>query len=175
MADNQAPTAKLLEFPENAVAAPSIGLTPVVGTLVGQRDEQLLVDFPDNPTGEAVPARSTVALDPATVAAALADGQGVLLVFEGGRADAPIIIGLLQPPVPLVPEVAPDGEGDGESVVAHVDGERVEIEGKDEIVLRCGKASITLRRNGRVVIRGAYVETRSSGVNRVKGGSVEIN
>ena len=171
MADNQAPTAKLLEFPENAVAAPSIGLTPVVGTLVGQRDEQLLVDFPDNPTGEAVPARSTVALDPATVAAALADGQGVLLVFEGGRADAPIIIGLLQPPVPLVPEVAPDSE----SVVAHVDGERVEIEGKDEIVLRCGKASITLRRNGRVVIRGAYVETRSSGVNRVKGGSVEIN
>lgn len=32
-----------------------------------------------------------------------------------------------------------------------------------------------LRRNGRVVIRGAYVETRSRGVNRIKGGSVQIN
>ncbi len=56
-----------------------------------------------------------------------------------------------------------------------VDGQRVTIEGHDEIVLRCGGASITLRRNGRVVIRGVYVETRSSGVNRIRGGSVRIN
>lgn len=56
-----------------------------------------------------------------------------------------------------------------------VDGRRVEIEAADEIVLRCGQASIVLRRNGRVIIRGTYVETRSRGVNRVKGGSVEIN
>jgi hypothetical protein len=58
---------------------------------------------------------------------------------------------------------------------ALVDGKRVVIEAADEIVLRCGKASITLRRNGRVVIRGVYVETRAEGVNRVKGGSVQIN
>ena len=36
-------------------------------------------------------------------------------------------------------------------------------------------ASITLRRNGRLVVRGAYVETRAEGVNRIKGGSVKIN
>ncbi|HEX6244789.1 MAG TPA: hypothetical protein VFZ61_27910 [Polyangiales bacterium] len=58
---------------------------------------------------------------------------------------------------------------------ALVDGKRVVIDAADEIVLRCGKASITLRRNGRVVIRGTYVETRAEGVNRVKGGSVQIN
>lgn len=58
---------------------------------------------------------------------------------------------------------------------ALVDGKRVVIEAADEIVLQCGKASITLRRNGRVVIRGTYVETRAEGVNRVKGGSVQIN
>jgi hypothetical protein len=56
-----------------------------------------------------------------------------------------------------------------------VDGKRVELEGQDEIVLRCGEASITLRRNGRVVIRGTYVETYSKGTNRIKGGSVQIN
>jgi uncharacterized protein (DUF2345 family) len=56
-----------------------------------------------------------------------------------------------------------------------VDDKRIEIEGQDEVVLRCGKASITLRRNGRVVIRGTYVESRSSGTNRIKGGSVLIN
>ena len=56
-----------------------------------------------------------------------------------------------------------------------VDGKRIKIEGQDEIVLRCGEASITLRRNGRVIIRGTYVESRSKGTNRIKGGSVLIN
>ena len=44
-----------------------------------------------------------------------------------------------------------------------------------EIVLKCGKASITLTRAGKVIIRGAYVLSRSSGVNRIVGGSVQIN
>lgn len=54
-------------------------------------------------------------------------------------------------------------------------GRRIEIEGADEVALRCGQASITLRRNGRVVMRGAYVESRSKGTNRIKGGTVLIN
>ncbi|MET0341179.1 MAG: hypothetical protein ABW252_09260 [Polyangiales bacterium] len=56
-----------------------------------------------------------------------------------------------------------------------VDGRRVVLEAADEIVLRCGRASIVLRRNGRVQIKGAYVETSSEGVNRIKGGTVQIN
>jgi hypothetical protein len=49
------------------------------------------------------------------------------------------------------------------------------IEACDELELRCGKASITLRRNGRVVVRGTYVETYSQGTNRIKGATVEFN
>jgi hypothetical protein len=60
-------------------------------------------------------------------------------------------------------------------VEARIDGRRVELEGKEEIVLRCGEASITLRSNGRVSIRGVQVETRARGLNRIKGGSVAIN
>lgn len=56
-----------------------------------------------------------------------------------------------------------------------VDGKRVRIVAKDEIVLECGKASITLRRNGRVIVRGTHVETNSDGTNRIKGGQVQIN
>ena len=55
------------------------------------------------------------------------------------------------------------------------DGKRMHIEAAEEIELRCGKASITLRSNGRLVIRGAYVEIHASGTNRIKGGSVLIN
>lgn len=58
---------------------------------------------------------------------------------------------------------------------ADVDGRRVRIVAKDEIVLECGQASVTLRRNGRITIRGTYVETDSEGTNRIKGGQVRIN
>jgi len=58
---------------------------------------------------------------------------------------------------------------------ADVDGSRVRITAKDEVVIQCGKASITLRRNGRIVIRGAHVETASTGTNRIKGSQVRVN
>lgn len=172
MADKQAKgVAELLDFDrqrEADAARSDAAPRTVVGRLVEWNSETgPLVDFPGNEGGP-LPARSTVALDAATVAAAIAEARGVVLLFEDRRPDAPIITGVLQP-LELAPgDERPDFD-------ARVDGERVEIEGRDEIVLRCGKASITLRRNGRVVIRGTYVETRSRGVNRVKGGSVEIN
>jgi len=55
------------------------------------------------------------------------------------------------------------------------DGESIRINGQKEIVLRCGLASITLTRDGKILLRGAYVQSRSSGVNRIKGASVQIN
>lgn len=58
---------------------------------------------------------------------------------------------------------------------AVVDGRRVELEAADELVLRCGEASIVLTRDGRITIRGHYVETRARGTNRIRGGSVQIN
>ena len=60
-------------------------------------------------------------------------------------------------------------------VEVDTDGERLVVSAKEEIVLRCGAASITLTKAGKVLIRGTYVLSRSSGVNRVKGGSVQLN
>jgi hypothetical protein len=58
---------------------------------------------------------------------------------------------------------------------ARLDGERIVLTAGQEIELRCGKASLILTRAGKVLIRGAYLLSRSSGVNRIKGGSVQIN
>jgi hypothetical protein len=60
-------------------------------------------------------------------------------------------------------------------IEADVDGARVRICARDEVVIACGPASITLRRNGRVVIRGTHVETRAAGTNRIRGGQVRVN
>jgi hypothetical protein len=53
--------------------------------------------------------------------------------------------------------------------------ERLTLTATREIVLQCGRASITLTRAGKVLVRGAYLSLRSSGVHRITGASVQIN
>ncbi len=55
------------------------------------------------------------------------------------------------------------------------DGERVLVTAEREIVLRCGEASLTLTRAGKVLIKGKYIVSRSSGYNKIKGAAVDIN
>jgi hypothetical protein len=111
---------------------------------------------------EPMVARSTVPIAQADV------GREVLVAFEAGEARSPYIVGLLW-------ELGQNSPIQAKPIEAKVDGEQVVIEGKKEIVLKCGKASITLTRAGKVLIRGGYVLSRSSGVNRIKGGSVQVN
>jgi len=73
--------------------------------------------------------------------------------------------------------VAPSPVEAAESVEveAVADGERVLLQAERELVLRCGKASITLTRAGKILIRGAYVSSHADGAQRIRGGTVEIN
>ncbi|MGA4635816.1 DUF6484 domain-containing protein [Pseudomonas solani] len=118
-----------------------------------------VVAFPGCPSETGIAATTT------TVLAREDIGTQVALMFVGGDPAQPLVIGRIQ----RLPETRK------EPVVAHIDGERLEFSAEREIVLRCGKASITLTREGKVLIKGAYLSSRSSGVNRIKGGSVQIN
>lgn len=121
-----------------------------------------------------IPARYVAAVPIEQLRQAAEQGREALVVFEGQDRQKPIVIGLLAPEESSEPSALPAAPGTTEAM-ARVDGKRVRVTAEDEIVLECGEASITLRRNGRVVIRGAYVETRSRGTNRIKGGNVRIN
>lgn len=52
---------------------------------------------------------------------------------------------------------------------------RLELAARERIVLRCGEAVLTMTRLGRVTLAGSHVESRSTGVNAIKGGAVRIN
>jgi hypothetical protein len=133
----------------------------LVGKLAGFDDAgRPLVSFVCDVPYERVLARSTIALKADQV------GSDVAVVFERGDLRQPIIIGSLWQPESSLPQ---------EPVVAELDGQRIALTAKQEIVLRCGNASITLTQAGKVLIRGAYLSSHSSGVNRIKGGSVQIN
>lgn len=108
-------------------------------------------------------ARSVVDLHGARI------GSAVVLMFEQGDPTRPIVMGVLRQEGAWPMAVRP------EQVDVSVDGERMVISAKEQLVLRCGKARITLTQAGKVLIEGSYVLSKSTGVNRIKGGSVQLN
>jgi hypothetical protein len=129
-----------------------------------EKEGRVWVDFEGSPEGPR-PARLGGAVRFKDLAAAAAGGLEVLLVFEAGDPARPIVL-----------DTVHAGVAAGSAAwQVRVDGESVFIEAGKEIVLRCGKASLTLTRAGKVMIRGAYVLSRSTGVNRIRGASLQIN
>jgi len=131
----------------------------VGGFCVGQivhitKEGRALVDYAGNPVGP-MEARSVI------------DGASdhdnhtqenipVLLVFENGDPMLPIIVGIVREtfyhPISLEKtalSVKPPRE-------AILDGRKVALDAKEEIVLRCGKSSVTLRKDGKIVVKGGF-------------------
>ncbi len=161
-----------------------------IGVLEGM-DEQghILVDFAENPDDRPLVAISTVAVSQNQA------GQQVALLFADGKIENPVIMGIIHNPLGQMidsfemmperssaqPSIQMSDEKAGAQAQApvmedaYVDGKRVVLEGRDEIVLKCGEASITLTKTGKILIRGKYLLNRSTGVNRIMGGSVQVN
>lgn len=53
--------------------------------------------------------------------------------------------------------------------------DEVIIDAERKLTLRCGKSSITLYPNGKIVLRGEYILSDAEGVNRLTGGRIELN
>ncbi len=51
----------------------------------------------------------------------------------------------------------------------------IRLQGKDEIQLECGKSSLSLKRDGQVIIKGEKITNRARRVNKIKGANVKIN
>lgn len=78
-----------------------------------------------------------------------------------------LVIGLLaDQPVEQSPVSAVD---------VQTDGQRLTLQARNELTLRCGKSSVKLRADGRVEIRGETIISEAVRANRVRGGSVELN
>ena len=139
----------------------------VIGSLRGFAESGApLVEFPGNHATNPVEAKTTVELPEKQI------GREVVLMFERGDPQNPIILGVVHSPAAPADS---SSASQSKPVEVKLDGQQLVLSAEQEIVLRCGEASITLTRAGKVLIRGAYLLSRSSGVNRIKGGSVQIN
>ena len=125
-------------------------------------------------------------------------GRQVGLLFAQGREKTPVIIGMIhnalqnlldnieiaeavdEQSMSATKTPSPDSSAKSKFTFDKVsdvvvEGKKIIFQGEEEVVLRCGDSSITLHRNGKISIRGKYLLNRSSGVNRIMGGSVQVN
>lgn len=108
--------------------------------------------------GAAAPALATVPVSPDDL------GQAVMITFLEGDPQRPVITGRFQDPRP-----APRQRH------VKIRAEQIDFDAASQITLTCGKASITLHRDGKVVVKGTQLLSRASGVNRIRGGTIELN
>ena len=127
-------------------------------------DGQPLVSGLRELPGEVVHARTTVRLMQQM------EGADVVLLYERGDPRRPIIIGVLQERA-----IVRDSGEKLRLMSIDADKDRLVVSAEREIVLRCGDASITLTRAGKVIIKGNYILSRSTGYNKIKGAAIDIN
>jgi hypothetical protein len=83
-------------------------------------------------------------------------GLRVAVGFEEGDQTRPVVLGLRDRP--------PQGKP-----------RTLRIESGEELTLECGESKIVLRADGSITILGVKVVSRARGVNKIRGGSVQIN
>jgi Domain of unknown function (DUF6484) len=128
----------------------------VVASIMGITPEDIpIVDYPGNPAG---PMEARVATD--LPSCHPDDWPPVLLAFENGDPLLPIVVGLVRRSVKPKP-AAPV--------------RKLLFDAEEEVLLQCGKSSILLRRDGKIVIKGGNIVSRASGTNKVQGGAVRLN
>lgn len=147
---------------------------PCVGRVVALSPTgQAMVDFPGN-AGGAVVARSIVTLQHTSMSVPIPLPQ-VLLVFDENDISRPVIVGIVRDAfINQAPAVAETVTQQTRSQQPADDRVRTFV-AKDRLEFRCGKSSIELRNDGKVLIRGTQIVSRASRTNRIKGGSVAIN
>ena len=144
----------------------------VIGVLVGFSDDNApLVVYGENPTETPVEAQTTVLLEHQHL------GKKLALLFSGGDPLKPVIIGpmLNAADLDLRREAKQTSGGEPTPVELVLDGKRLVLTASNELVLKCGESSITLKKNGKILVSGTNLLSRAQFSNRIKGGSVQIN
>jgi hypothetical protein len=92
---------------------------------------------------------------------ALAVGDRVLVWFPSGRLEDGVVLGRIGPSVdPAPPKEVPD---------------ELVIEARKGLVLRVGEGSITIRADGKILIKGKDLVSHARRMNRIKGAAVSLN
>jgi hypothetical protein len=99
----------------------------------------------------------------------------VLLCLEPGHPPRPVIVGFIQERFVRADSMDRVPLRSSRDQDVTLEGRTISLEAREELSLRCGAGTITIRKDGKVLVRGTEVVSSAAGRNRVKGGVVSIN
>jgi hypothetical protein len=94
-------------------------------------------------------------------------GEPVLFVTFSGESRG-VVVGRLATPAIIA-------EHQQKETAAHEVPESLLLEARESLTLRVGDGSITIRADGKILIKGKDLVSHATNMNRVKGGAVAIN
>jgi hypothetical protein len=110
------------------------------------------------------------------VAPTIEPGDDVIFLLAGDNSERGYILGVIEQRGLRTP-----GLSTSESAGEDLAGEQTEppsrlvIEGKEEVILRTGRATIVLRANGDVEIRGKRIVSRASEIQKLSAPMLKLN
>lgn len=150
------------------------GMSILIGQLIARdNDGRPLVKFPGC-NGPCVARLMQDVLNPAEINP-IDLPMMVLIAVPAADDDSPVILGRISDTLPQPSKKHEIDLPRGDKRHVSIDGEQVMLEAKKEMVLSCGKSSITLKKNGKVIIKGVDLINRAARTNKIKGASVNIN
>ncbi len=126
-----------------------------------------LIDYPGNSSGNPIQALATVEVGKSAI------GRQVAILFANGDLGQPVVIGLIRNMVDA--STGSEETSNPKAFDVKMDDENIVFSAKNQVTFQCGKASIILTKAGKVIISGEYVVSKSTGVNSLKGGSIQLN
>ena len=169
--DKTAPTA-------SSVSAMSTEEQPIIlgnkmaRVVKSDRSDVIMVQWDNYP---AVPARHLVNVDIKELMGCENIGREVLLSFIDNDPRQPVIIGVMASLIDEIVKMELASDDKQASPQITRDGENVTIAAHHQITLQCGKSSLILREDGKIIVKGVNILSRASASNKIKGGSVEVN
>ena len=146
-------------------------LSHVVASIIkSEKPGEILIQYKDHKPAKA---RLLSNIDKESITGDYGLNRKVLVVFDEGNPEKPIIVGVIESLVDEIISLEIDDEK--QQLKADVDNERVFLEAEKEIVLKCGKGKISINKEGKIIILGTDLISRASGSNKIKGGNVRIN
>jgi len=140
-----------------------VGTQVLRGTLVEIKTDGTLLVRPDgDPAG-------IVACDALVSSGPLHPGATVVYAMPPSSQHRGCVLGAVGPYRP------PSGQSNEDNPHLVADKTTIELTADTKLVLKCGEGSISIGQDGTIIIKGARILSRSKGVNKIKGASVQIN
>ncbi len=142
----------------------------ISGHLTGLDDEGRLLFQSEGSTDAPIAVAIGIELSDGSLVKAARQLRRALVVRTTDATPRWVLVGLVRERVSTKAVTARPG-----TLEVGMDGETLKLTAERDIVLKCGAASITLRKDGKIEVKGTNVLSASRGPNRIKGASIALN